>query len=100
MGDLQSPAAAQVRRVVWTDEAVRNLEHIAAYIADFSPLAAQRMALRLKAAGDSLIDYPERGRAIARKRRELATVPPYLIRYRIRDDVVEIVAIRHGARKP
>ena len=88
-----------MRRVVWTDEAVQNLVHIAAYIADFNPLAAQQIALRLKAAGDSLIDHPERGRAIGKTRRELVTVLPYLIRYRIRGEVVEIIAIRHGARR-
>ena len=88
-----------MRRVVWTDEAVRNLETIAAYIADFSPLAAQRLALRLKAAGDSLAEQPDRGRPIGKDRRELVTVPPYLIRYRLRDGVAEIITVRHGARK-
>ncbi len=43
MGHAKSPASAQVRRVVWTDEAVANLESIAAYISDFNPLAAQRL---------------------------------------------------------
>ena len=87
-------------RVVWTAPALASLEKIRAYIADFSPLAAQRMALRLMSAGMSLSSHPERGRAIGRGRRELVTVPPYLIRYRIKGDTVEIIAIRHGARAP
>ena len=89
-----------MRRVVWTDEAVSNLENIAAYISDFSPLAAQRMALRINAAGDSLVDYAERGRAIGGGRWELVTVPPYLIRYRIEGDMIAIIAVRHGAQEP
>jgi len=86
-----------VVQVVWTRPA---LETIRAYIGQFSPLAAQRMALRLIAAGMSLADFPERGRAIGKGRRELVTVPPYLMRYRIRGETVEILAVRHGAREP
>lgn len=87
-------------QVVWTYPALASLETIRTYIADFSPLAAQRMALRLTTAGQSLADHPERGRAIGGDRRELVTVPPYLIRYRVRAGAVEILAIRHGARRP
>ncbi|HVY34275.1 MAG TPA: type II toxin-antitoxin system RelE/ParE family toxin [Caulobacteraceae bacterium] len=87
-------------QVVWTKPALVSLEAIRAYIQQFSPLAAQRMALRLIAAGMSLADNPERGRTIGQDRRELVTVPPYLIRYRIRGGTVEILAIRHGAQRP
>jgi len=89
-----------VAQVVWTRPALASLEAIRAYIGQFSPLASQRMALRLISAGVSLSDAPDRGRPIGRGRRELATVPPYLIRYRVRGDVVEIIAIRHGAQRP
>ena len=87
-------------QVVWTRPALASLETIRAYISQFSPLAAQRMALRLTAAGMSIADFPERGRAIGKGRRELAAVPPYLIRYRIKGELVEILAVRHGARSP
>jgi len=33
-------------------------------------------------------------------RRELLSVNPYAIRYRVVGDAVEIVTIRHGAREP
>jgi toxin ParE1/3/4 len=88
-----------VAQVVWTRPALASLETIRTYIKDFSPLAAQRMALRLIAAGMSLAENPRRGRAIGGGRRELVAVPPYLIRYRIRGDTIEILAIRHGARR-
>ena len=91
--------AQDVAQVIWTWPALASLETIRAYISDFNPLAAQRMALRLTAAGMSLADHPLRGRAIGGGRRELVTVPPYLIRYRVRGDTVEILAIRHGARR-
>jgi plasmid stabilization system protein ParE len=89
-----------VVQVVWTEPALASLENIRVYITDFSPLAAQRMALRLRAAGESLAEYPDRGRMIGGGRRELVTVPPYAIRYRVTRDRVEILSIRHGAQRP
>jgi len=83
-------------RVVWTREALANLELIRAYIQQFNPGAAQRMARRLIEAGDSLRTFPERGRPVANGRRELPTVPPYIIRYRVEGEDVLILRIRHG----
>lgn len=57
------------------------------------------MAQRLRHAAESLGENPARGRP-AGALRELTTVPPYLIRYRISDDTVQIVRIRHGAQRP
>ena len=48
------------------------------------------MASRILAAADSLADFAERGRSTGRDRRELAITPPYLIRYRVRGDLVQI----------
>lgn len=87
-------------KVIWTGGALAELRGIRAYIAQFSPLAAQRMSLRLRAAGESLGEFLNRGRTISRNRRELAVVPPYLIRYRVLDDRVIILELRHGAREP
>ena len=84
-------------RVVWTARAVRNLRTIQDYIGAFSPLASQRMALRLKAAADSLIEFPDRGAPISGGRRRLTHVSPYLIRYRRDGDRVIILDIRHAA---
>lgn len=86
--------------IVWTRSALVELRAIRAYIAQFSPLAAQRFALRLVAAARSLATSPDRGRPISRGRRELTIVSPYLIRYLREDDRVVILEIRHGAREP
>ncbi|MGH7023744.1 MAG: type II toxin-antitoxin system RelE/ParE family toxin [Caulobacteraceae bacterium] len=93
----RSPIVVQV---IWTRRAAADVVAIRSYIGQFNPLAAQRMALRLIAAGESLAIYPERGRPAAGGRRELATVPPYLIRYRTRGETLEIITVRHGARRP
>ena len=84
--------------VVWTRRALRELRAVEIYIAQFSPNAAHHFAVRLYQAGVSLRDYPERGRRISGGRRELTVIPPYLIRYRLKDGVTQILTIRHGAR--
>ena len=86
-----------MRRVVWSDEARSNLAAIRGYIAEFSPLAAQRFALKLVSAAEDLAENSDRGRAAGRRYRELAIVRPYLIRYR---EAVLILRIRHAARRP
>nr|WP_293481490.1 type II toxin-antitoxin system RelE/ParE family toxin [Phenylobacterium sp.] len=69
-------------------------------MSEFSPLAAARLAARLASVADSLAEMPERGRPIAEGLRELTTVWPNLFRYRVTPELVEVVAIRHGARRP
>lgn len=86
-------------QVVWTDRALADVEAIYQWIAHDRPLAAQRMAQRFLEAGDRLETNPLRGRAIARGRRELVFVRPYLIRYRIETERVLILEVRHGARR-
>lgn len=85
-------------KVVWPDETLDQLDQIIPYIEVFDPHAAARMAARLINLGESLAQFPHRGRPAANGTRELVTVPPYVLRYQVRDDVVTIVGIRHGAR--
>jgi len=89
-----------VRRVVWSAKAANDLAAIRAYVGQFNPLAAARLSADLMTAAESLALHPNRGRSISPKRRELAVVPPYLIRYRVATDAVYISTIRHGARRP
>ncbi len=87
-------------KVIWTDRALADLGGVLAYVYQFNPLAAQRLAIKLVNAAESLSQFPERGRVFAPGRRELLSVNPYAIRYRVVGDAVEIVTIRHGAREP
>ncbi|PHY12928.1 addiction module toxin RelE [Caulobacter sp. B11] len=89
-----------MRRVVWTDEARSNLAAIRGYITEFSPLAAQRFAMKLVRTAESLAENPGRSRPVGRQHRELAIIRPYLVRYRIEGDTVFILRIRHAARIP
>lgn len=84
-------------KVVWTFKALQNIDSIRSYIEQFSVLAAQQMAARLKASGESLVEFPSRGASISNGRRQLSTTPPYLIRYRVEANRVVILEIRHAA---
>jgi plasmid stabilization system protein ParE len=86
--------------IVWTLEARVNLAGIRAYISQFSPLNAQRLSTRLVKAVESLADSPDRGRPVGEGRRELTVIFPYIIRYVVEDDVIRVLRIRHGARRP
>lgn len=86
--------------VEWTEEAIGQLEAIRAYISISDPGAADRIARRLKEAGQSLGYFPNRGRRGTRGARELPVVPLYMIKYRVEDDQVFILSIRHGRQRP
>lgn len=88
-----------MRRIVWTDQAVANLEAIETYISAFNPMAARRLAARLIALADSLAEFSERGRDAGEGRREMTIVWPYILRYRVEGDTVFILRIRHGAQR-
>ena len=87
-------------RIVWSDEALDQLEEITRYVRDFSPAAAARLEIGIVAAADSLEFMPDRGVPIDRDRRELAAVRPYIIRYVVLKDEVRILTVRHAARRP
>jgi len=85
-------------RIVWTDEAVGQLEAIVTYVSAFNPAAAERLGKRLIAVADSLVEFPNRGRSIGKQLREMTVVRPYVLRYRVEDASVIILRIRHAAR--
>jgi plasmid stabilization system protein ParE len=83
-------------RVVWTRTALRGIWRAHDYIADFNPHAAQFMLDALFAAGDGLADFPHHGRTVPGSvLREMQTVRPYVIRYRLAGEDVVILRVRH-----
>ena len=88
-----------MRRIVWTDEAVGNLDAIVTYISAFNPAAAAHLADRLIGLADSLAEFSERGRDAGHGRREMTIVWPYVLRYRVEGEAVFILRIRHGAQE-
>jgi toxin ParE1/3/4 len=69
-----------------------------AYVSNDDPQAASRMAVEIIAACDRLELFPERGRpGLRRGTRELTTVWPYVIVYKVhRAREIEILSVWHG----
>ena len=89
-----------MNNVVWSKRALAHLSGIRSYIAQFHPTAAQEIALHLVESGNSLQSFPHRGRPVpGTNKRELVTIYPYVIRYRIAGDDVRILSVRHGSRR-
>jgi toxin ParE1/3/4 len=88
-----------LKKIVWTDEAIEHLEAIVTYVAVYDPTAAGRLGRRLIELADSLAEFPDRGRDAGDGRREMTTVWPYILRYRVETDRVIVLRIRHGARE-
>ena len=88
-----------MRKIVWTDEALEQLEAIVTYVSVYDLAAAERLADRLIELADSLAEFSDRGREAGDGRREMTIVWPYILRYRVEGDGVIILRIRHGARQ-
>lgn len=87
--------------VIWSPSALREIARASDYLVDFNPRAAVRLAEALLAAGDSLANFPYRGRIVTGTgMRELVTAYPYIIRYRIIRGDVRILRVRHTSRRP
>jgi len=89
-------------RVVWARPALDDVLEIKHYIAGDSPRYAQMVTERLFAAVERLDANPLSGRMVpelsAATLREVIQAP-YRIVYRVRADVVEIIAVVHSARR-
>ncbi len=88
--------------VVWARPALEDVREIRAYIAGDSPRYARAVAERIFAAVDRLHEHPLSGRVVPELGqaavREVIE-PPYRIVYRVRAEVLEVVAVVHGARQ-
>ena len=89
-----------MRRVIWADQARKDLITIGRYIEAHNPRAAREVATGLIELSESLCDFSNRGRAVRPGVRELTSLRPYVIRYAVLATEVRIIAIRHTARRP
>lgn len=85
----------------WSEEAARDLERIADYLFEHAPERAADLIRQIYNSPSALLSFPHRGRP-GRKTgtRDLVLSPlPYIVVYRISDNVIHIVRILHGAQK-
>ena len=85
--------------VLWEPAAIADLDDILTYIEQFDLAAALRYEGALRALGESLAEFPNRGRPAANGTREMTSVPPYVLGYRVERNEVRILSIRHGRRQ-
>jgi toxin ParE1/3/4 len=88
-------------KVIWTRPALRELEAIADFIARQNPRAAKRVTDRVLTHAATLGERPYIGRPgrIAGTRELVVMGTPFIVPYRVRDDLVEILSVFHGARR-
>jgi addiction module RelE/StbE family toxin len=90
-----------LRRLEYAPRYFRRLEDIREHIAAENPTAASRMIERIRAAVMRLAVSPALGRPgrVADTRELVIPRTPYIVPYRVKGDVVQIITILHGAQR-
>ncbi len=88
-------------RIIWTARALRHLRSVRACIAVDSPDAADTQVTRISRDVENLTSFPELGRPGRRAgTRELVVGrTPYIVPYRLRGEIIEILAVLHGRQR-
>lgn len=88
-------------QIKWSPRSASNLEEICDYIAKDSEYYARLFAKRIIAVIKDIPKFPKAGRVVPEYKDENLRekiYQNYRIVYRLKKDIVEIVAICHGAR--
>ena len=88
-------------RLIWSVEAVDDLEAIVAFIGRDSAVRASFVARRIIGCAERLAEFPELGAVILESpdhRYRHLLYSPFRIIYRVSDETVYLVAVIHGAR--
>lgn len=87
-------------RLIWSRRALDGLREIQLTLDGVSSDAGARAAERILDAADRLIDFPQLGRRFGRPGHHLLVVgnTPFLLRYNLRADRIEILEVFNGAR--
>jgi len=88
-------------QVRWLRRALENLDQEVEYVARDDPEAAARIVERIAMSLDRLAIYPASGRPgrVPGTRELVIAGTAYVVPYRVRGQIVEILRIFHGARK-
>ncbi len=88
-------------RVRWLRVALGNLEAIGEYASHDNPPAADRLVHTIYNAVEDLRRFPAMGRPgrVPGTRELVVPGTPYIVPYRVRDDVVEVLRVLHASRR-
>jgi addiction module RelE/StbE family toxin len=89
------------RRLEYSRRYFRRLEEIHQRIDEDNPAAAARMVERIRTAVERLSSSPAIGRPgrVAETRELVVSGTPYIVPYRVADDVVQVITILHSSQK-
>jgi len=85
----------------WTRVAIADLDSAFECVAADDPSAAERLIGRMEQAAGILSRHPSAGRTgrVSGTRELVVGGSPFVVAYRVRRGIVEILAVIHGSRK-
>ncbi|MFZ5593745.1 MAG: type II toxin-antitoxin system RelE/ParE family toxin [Pseudomonadota bacterium] len=87
-------------RIYWTGRAERDADEITDYIAEDNPVAAVEVRDEIERHVDRLADHPSLGRPGRSVGTRELIIPglPYIVAYRVRNEMIEILRVLHVAQ--
>lgn len=87
--------------LLWSPTARFHLRQAKAFIAEDDPRAAAKTAERIMDAVERLRVFPASGRPgrVPHTRELVVPGTPFILPYRVRGEVIEVLGVLHGARK-
>jgi len=88
-------------RIIWYRSARADLARLRAYIAESDPGSARVVLARIFDSVRTLEVFSQRGRTgqLPDTRELIVPRTPYIVAYRISDDVIEVLRVIHGAQR-
>ena len=88
--------------ILWSPEAIEDLNSVRAYIAEYNPSAARTVVLHILHSIEQLLpDNPQIGRPgrVPGTRELVIPKTPFIVPYRSQRNVIQILRVYHGARR-
>ena len=88
--------------ILWSPEAIEDLNSIRSYIADDNPAAARAVVLQIVQNIQRLLpDHPQMGRPgrVPGTRELVIPKTPFIVPYRLQSNVIQVLRVYHGARR-
>ena len=88
-----------MRTIVWSDDALDDLDAVLRFVARDSPKAAFALIDRIDEAASGLADFPiGRPGRVAKTYEKVVPRTPYIVAYALTDARVTILRVIHGGR--
>lgn len=88
--------------ILWSPEAIEDLNALRVYISEDDPAAARRVVLHILHSIEQLLpDNPQMGRSgrVPGTRELVIPKTPFIVPYRLQRNVIQILRVYHGARR-